>query len=156
MDDTTGSTRKSEAGGGDDVAATLADMRARLDEAAGDIDRLTTELERRSEALDELEGIADMLLDAMSEAVLVIRADRRVRALSRGAAELLSLDGSHVGKALSSVAPDEVVAATRDHLARLDEAPDGATTPDEVVAGGYRVTVTGLSGGGAVLVLVKK
>jgi hypothetical protein len=125
-------------------------MRARLDEAARDLDRLTTELEKRTRALDDLETLADVLLGLSAGAVVVVRPDRRVRALSRGATELLAVDASHVGKALSSVVPDEVVNATRDAL----EAPDGHG--EEVVAGDWAVVVTRLPDGGAVLVLRDK
>lgn len=156
-DDTTGPDAAS-----DDVAAMLAEMRARLDEAAAAIERLTGELEDRTQALDDLEGLTDVLLGAGESAVLVVRPDRRVRALSRGAAELLGLDGTHVGRALSSVVPDEVAAATRDHLIPLAEAAgaDGvAASPgrtEELVAGAWTVQVTGLPDGGAVLVLREK
>lgn len=157
-DDTTGPDPADEG----DVAAMLAEMRARLDEAAAAIERLTGELEDRTQALDDLEGLTDILLGAGESAVLVVRPDRRVRALSRGAAKLLGVDDSHVGRALSSVVPDEVAAATRDHLMQLAEAAGGdggATTPgrtEEVVAGAWTVQVTDLPDGGAVLVLREK
>lgn len=145
-----------------DVAALLAEMRARLDEAAADIERLTGELEDRTQALDDLEGLTDILLGSGESAVLVVRPDRRVRALSQGAADLLGVDDTHVGRALSSVVPDEVAAATRDHLTQLSEAADaggGAPTPgrtEELVAGEWTVQVTDLPDGGAVLVLREK
>jgi nitrogen fixation/metabolism regulation signal transduction histidine kinase len=133
-----------------DPAAALAEMRARVDEAARDIERLTSELEERTRALDDLETLADVLLGVSAGVVVVVRPDRRVRALSRGAAELFALDASHVGKALSSVVPDEVVAATRDALA----APDGSG--EEIVAGDWAVVLSHLPAGGAVLVLREK
>lgn len=158
-DDTPRSDRPEEG----DVAALLAEMRARLDEAAADIERLTGELEDRSQALDDLEGLTDVLLGAGEAAVLVVRPDRRVRALSQGAADLLGVDDTHVGRALSSVVPDEVASAVRDYLAQPAEAADsdadGAPTPgrtDELVAGEWTVRVTGLPDGGAVLVLREK
>jgi hypothetical protein len=148
-----------------DVSALLAEMRARLDEAAADIERLTGELEDRAQALDDLEGLTDILLGAGESAVLVVRPDRRVRALSKGAADLLGVDDTHVGRALSSVVPDEVSSAVRDYLAQAAEAADAdadagsAPLPgrtDELVAGEWTVRVTGLPDGGAVLVLHEK
>jgi PAS domain-containing protein len=140
---------------GDDLAEVLAEMRARLDEAASDIERLTAELAARTKALDELEGLADVLLGAGAAAVVVTRPDRRVRALSPRAAELLGVDGTPVGKALSSVVPDEVADATRDHLVGLADHPVAGPAGDgeDVVAGPWTVHVTGLPDGGAVLVL---
>jgi len=120
------------AGAGDEAAAVLAEMRARLDEATADIERLATALEERTQALDEVETMAEVLLGAAAAAVVVVRGDRRVRALSPSAAELLGVDSSYVGRALASVVPDEVVAA------------------------GWTVEVTPLPGGGAVLVLGEK
>lgn len=155
VDDTTGPDPADER----DVAALLAEMRARLEEAAADIERLTGELEDRTQALDDIEGLTDILLGAGESAVLVVRPDRRVRALSRGAAELLGVDDTHVGRALSSVVPDEVAAATRDHLMQLADAAEaggGAAAPGrtkDLEAGAWTVQVTALPDGGAVLVL---
>jgi PAS domain-containing protein len=139
-----------------EAAAVLADMRSRLDEATNDVERLTAELEQRTQALDEFEGLVDVLLGVSTEAVVVVQPDRRVRALSRAAAEMLGLDASHVGKALASVVPDEIVVATREQLLRLSEGTEVEAGDDEVVAGSWTVTVTGLADGGAVLVLHEK
>lgn len=158
MNENTTPTR-AQAGAGasaDEAAAALADMRGRLDEATTDVERLTAELEQRTQALDELEGLVDVLLGVSAGAVVVVRPDRRVRALSRGAAEMLGLDTSHVGKALASVVPDEILAATREQLLRLSEGTEMQAGDEEVVAGSWTVTVTGLANGGAVLVLHEK
>jgi len=145
----------------DEAAEALAEMRARLDEATVDIERLTTALEERTLALDEVETLADVLLGAAAAAVVVVRGDRRVRALSPAAAELLGADSSHVGRALSSVVPEEVLAVVRPHLGGEDEAGEPAEEPDggsasEMVVAGWTVEVSPLPGGGAVVVLGEK
>lgn len=148
------------AGAGDEAAQALAEMRARLDEAATDIERLATALDERTRALDEIETLADILLAAADVAVVVVRADRRVKAMSSGAAELLGVDRTHVGKALARVVPDEVMSVVRPHLGDGDEAEGdaggGGTGPHEVVAAGWTVEVSPLPGGGAAVVLGEK
>jgi hypothetical protein len=80
---------------------------------------------------------------------VIVGPDRRVRALTRGAAELFGVEGSPVGRPLSAVVPDEVVTATADHF----DDDGGPATPGTVPAGAWTVTVEGLEGGGAVLVV---
>jgi hypothetical protein len=73
--------------------------------------------------------------------VLVIDDDRRIRGLSRAAAE--TLEGVAVGKPLSSAVSDDLF----DEVAsRLDAEPQGPRPP-------ARAQVHHLPGGGAVLVL---
>ncbi len=129
-------------GAGDEAAAALAEMRARLDEATADIERLATALEERTQALDEVETMAEVLLGAAAAAVVVVRGDRRVRALSPAAAELLGVDSSHVGRALASVVPDEVLAVVRPHLGGdgdAGEPADGARRRARRRGGGRRL-----------------
>ena len=127
----------------------LADMRKRIEEAADDVERLTAELDDRRQALDELETVADAVLGATTTAVVIVGPDRRVRAITRGAADLFGVDGSPVGRPLSAVVPDDVVRATQGHF----DDDGGPATPGAVDAGPWTVTVEGLEGGGAVLVV---
>ena len=127
----------------------LADMRKRVEEAADDVERLTAELAARRLALDELETVADAVLGATTTAVLIVGPDRRLRAITRGAAELFGVEGSPVGRPLSAVVPDDIVSATQDHL----DGDGGPATSGTVAAGSWTVTVEGLEGGGAVLVV---
>ena len=127
----------------------LADMRKRIEEAADDVERLTAELDDRRQALDELETVADAVLGATTTAVVIVGPDRRVRAITRGAADLFGVEASPVGRPLSAVVPDEVVRATQDHF----DDDGGPATPGTADAGPWTVTVEGLEGGGAVLVV---
>ena len=127
----------------------LADMRKRIEEAADDVERLTAELDDRRQALDELETVADAVLGATTTAVVIVGPDRRVRAITRGAADLFGVDGSPVGRPLSAVVPDDVVRATQGNF----DDDGGPATPGTVDAGPWTVTVEGLEGGGAVLVV---
>ena len=128
----------------DEAAALLAELRTRVEEAAAEIDRLTAELVERNQALDELETITDALLGVTDTAVVLVGGDRRVRAMTRGAADLLELKGSQVGRPLSTVLPDDLA---REVGERLDD-PGGK----DRVAGGS-ATVRVLAGGDALVVL---
>jgi len=134
----------------DDQSTLLADMRARVESAAAEIDRLTSELAAREEWVDELESIMDMVLGMVDTPVVVVGDDRRIRALSRGASAHLTSDGV-VGKPLSSVVPEEAFAALEARLAMAargsDEGDVGAVGP-----GSMPLDVQALPGGGAVVV----
>jgi len=132
----------------EDAVALLGELRARVEEAAAEIERLTSELVERSQALDELETITDALLGVTDTAVVLVGDDRRVRAMTRGAAELLGTRGSQVGRPLSAVLPDDLSGAVGERLDALP-AGDGGTGP---VAGGS-ATVRSLPGGDALVVL---
>jgi hypothetical protein len=134
----------------EDQSKLLADMRSRVESAAADIDRLTSELTAREEWVDELETIIDVVLGTVDTPGVIVGDDRRIRALSRGAAEHLTGDAV-VGKPLSSVVPEHVFAALE---ARLGA---GATGSDESVVEGVEpgsmiLDVQPLPGGGAVVV----
>lgn len=133
----------------EDQGKLLADMRSRLESAAAEIDRLTSELTAREEWVDELETIIDVVLGMVDTPVVVVGDDRRIRALSRGAGKHLTGDAV-VGKPLSSVVPEHVFAALE---ARLG----AATGSDESEAEGAEpgstiLDVQQLPGGGAVVV----
>ncbi len=130
----------------DDPTELLSELRMRVEGAAADIDRLTTELRERERWVDELEGMLDAVLGLSEVPAVLIGDDRRIRAVTRGARE--RLEGDVVGKPLSSVLPDAEYAAVEARLA--DEHGAGAPTPDADPAG---VQVVALPGGGAVVVL---
>jgi hypothetical protein len=128
----------------DEAVALLAELRARVEDAAAEIERLTAELVERNQALDELETITDALLGVTDTAVVLVGDDRRVRAVTRGAADLLELQGSQVGRPLSTVLPDELARSIGERL-------DGPAGEDEVAGGSATVRV--LAGGDALVVL---
>jgi hypothetical protein len=128
----------------DEAVALLAELRTRVEEAATEIDRLTAELVERSQALDELESITDALLGVTDTAVVLVGDDRRVRAMTRGAADLLDLKGSQVGRPLSTVLADDLAREVGERL-------DGPVGEDRVAGGSATVRVLG--GGDALVVL---
>ena len=125
----------------DAAVAMLAELRARVEEATGEIDRLTAELQDRTRALDELETTTDALLGVTDTPVVLVGEDRRVRALTRGAADLLGTSGAAVGRALSTVLPDDVA----DEVAKCLD--------DEAAESTGAVLVERLGNGGALVVL---
>ncbi|HEY8526608.1 MAG TPA: hypothetical protein VIL48_16685 [Acidimicrobiales bacterium] len=130
----------------EEAASLLAELRSRAEEAAVEIDRLTTELVDRTQALDRLETFVDALLGVTDTAVVLVGDDRRVRAVTRGAAELLGTREPPVGRPLSAVLPDDVAAAV---AAALDAArPDDGDRP-----AAPSTTVRALPGGDALVVL---
>jgi hypothetical protein len=133
----------------EDQSKLLADMRTRVESAAAEIDRLTTELTTREEWVDDLETILDIVLGLLDTPLVVVGDDRRIRALSRGAGERLTGDAV-VGKALSSVIPDEVLATLEARLAAAASGSDGDAAPVE--PGSTPLDVQRLPGGGAVVV----
>jgi nitrogen fixation/metabolism regulation signal transduction histidine kinase len=130
----------------DEAAVLVADMRAAVEDATRQLDALNDELEARRTAVDDLEALADLLLDLCDVPLVVVDGRRRVVALSREAAD--RLEGAAVGKPLTSLA------ALVDDA--IDQAPtDDATgaDPGQADAVGDGATVLRLPGGGAVLVL---
>jgi hypothetical protein len=130
----------------EEAAALLAELRVRVEEAAAEIERLTAELVDRSQALDELETIMDAVL-GVTDTALILVGDRRVRAMTRGAADLLAAQGSQVGRPLSTVLPD-------DQVDIVAEALDTARPErGDIEAGEGAATVRALPGGEALVVL---
>ena len=127
----------------DDPTRLLADLRARLETATAEIDSLASSLATTRGLADDLETLVDVLLGLGEARVLVIDDDRRIRGLSRAAAD--ELDGAAVGKPLSSAVPDELFDEV---VQRLDAEPQGTRPLACAAADVYR-----LPGGGAVLVL---
>ena len=128
----------------------LADMRARVESAAAEIDRLTSELLAREEWVDELESVMDMVLGLLDTPVVVVGDDRRIRALSRGAGERLTGDAV-VGKPLSSVVPEAVLTALEARLATTARGSDDWEV-DGAEPGLTLLDVQPLPNGGAVVV----
>jgi PAS domain-containing protein len=126
----------------DDPTALLAELRAQLEAATTQIEELVAAVAGLRELSDDLESLADVLLDAADVPVLVIDADRRIRGVSAAAARCL--EGAELGKPLSSALPEDVYDRVN---GRLDEATPAQAVPD----GDPRVER--LPGGGAVLVL---
>jgi hypothetical protein len=131
----------------EDQSKLLADMRTGIESAAAEIDRLTSELTAREGWVDELETIIDIVLGLLDTPVVVVGDDRRIRALSRGAGQQLT-GNAVVGKAMSSVLPDDVFAALEARLASAASSPDG----DAAESGSPPLDVQRLPGGGAVVV----
>ena len=140
MSDETTPTRTA-APAAENAVTMLAELRARVEEASDEIDRLTAELEDRTRALDDLESTTDALLGVTDTPVVLVGEDRRVRALSKGAADLLGASGAAVGRALSTVLPDDVA----DEVAKCLD--------DDHASGTGAVLVERLEGGGALVVL---
>jgi nitrogen fixation/metabolism regulation signal transduction histidine kinase len=133
----------------EDQSKLLTDMRTRVESAAAEIDRLTTELTAREEWVDDLETILDVVLGFLDTPVVVVGDDRRIRALSRGAGARVTGDAA-VGKALSAVLPEDVFEVLEARLATAASGSDG----DAVLAepGSKPLDVQRLPGGGAVVV----
>jgi len=125
-----------------DPSQLIADLRARVEASTSEIEQLAGALAESRDLSDELESLVDVLLGIGEVAVLVVDDDRRIRGLSRAAAE--RIEGAAVGKPLSSALSDDVFEAVS---ARLDDGAAGARG----VGGG--ADIYPLPGGGAVVVL---
>ena len=131
----------------DDATELLRELRARIEGAAGEINRLAAELQDRDRLVDELESTLDAVLGLSAVPVVVIGDDRRIRAVTRGASQRLE-GGDVVGKPLSSVLPETEFAAVEERVGHPREA--GPSPPD---ASSAEVQVLALPSGGAVVVL---
>jgi nitrogen fixation/metabolism regulation signal transduction histidine kinase len=126
-----------------DPTELLAAMRRRVEDAAERLGGLAAEVEELRSRDDDLESLVDVLLGLVDAAVLVVDDDRRITALSRGAAA--RLDGAAVGKPLSSA----LGAAEFDAVSARLDAADAVGQAGGDGGGG----VHPLPRGGAVLVL---
>jgi nitrogen fixation/metabolism regulation signal transduction histidine kinase len=131
----------------DDSTELLRELRARIEGAAAEIDRLAAELQDRDRLVDELESTLDAVLGLSAVPVVVIGDDRRIRAVTRGASQRLE-GGDVIGKPLSSVLPEAEFAAVEERVGHPREA--GPSAPD---ASSAEVQVLALPSGGAVVVL---
>jgi nitrogen fixation/metabolism regulation signal transduction histidine kinase len=126
-----------------DPTELLAAMRRRVEDAAERLGGLAAEVDEVRSRDDDLESLVDVLLGLVDAAVLVVDDDRRITALSRGAAA--RLDGAAVGKPLSSA----LGAAEFDAVSARLDAADAVGHAGGDGGGG----VHPLPRGGAVLVL---
>ena len=126
-----------------DPSQLIADLRARVEASTQEIEQLASALAASRDLADDLESLVDVMLGLGEVAVLVVDDDRRIRGLSRAAAE--RMEGAAVGKPLSSALSDEVSEAVS---ARLDGGSAGAQG-----AGGDAAQIYPLPGGGVVVVL---
>lgn len=126
----------------------LAEMRAGVEAAAGQLDEVTSELSSRRAQVDDLETVADLVLGLSDTVIVVVNERRQITGLSRGAkAQHPGLD---IGKPLSSLVPAELADAVS---ACLDEAPDHPSDLDGTQVG---ARLHPLPGGGAVLVVADR
>jgi hypothetical protein len=125
-----------------DPSQLIADLRARVEASTREIEQLAGALAASRDLADDLESLVDVLLDIGEVAVLVVDDDRRIRGLSRAAAE--RFEEAAVGKPLSSALSDDAF----EHVsARLDGAAGGPRV------GGDGAEIYPLPGGSAVVVL---
>mgnify|MGYP003542499484 CR=1 FL=1 len=126
-----------------DPSQLIADLRARVEASTREIEQLASALAASRALSDDLESVVDVLLGMGDVVVVVVDDDRRIRGLSRTAAE--RLDGAAVGKPLSSALPDDLFDRVS---ADLDAGAAGAHR-----GGGENPDIYPLPGGGAVVVL---
>ncbi len=96
-----------------EAAALLDEMRASVDAAAGQLDRMSDELTGARARLDLLESLVDVLLGEIDGLVVVVDADRHILGMSRAAVE--RFDGPAIGKPLTSVMPEPLDDAVQVH-----------------------------------------
>jgi hypothetical protein len=92
--------------GGDGVTATvIEEARAELDRAASELERLTDELNERTALVEQLEVLADALLDLVQTPAVVVDAEDRIVAVSRGAAKAYPELADALGRSARTVLP---------------------------------------------------
>jgi hypothetical protein len=128
-----------------DPSQLLADLRARVEASTQEIEQLAGALADSRSLADDLESLVDVLLGVADVVVLVVDDDRRIRGLSRTAAE--RIEGAAVGKPLSSALADDLYDRVTAHLDAVIEGakPGGGRDAD--------ADIYPLPGGGAVVVL---
>jgi PAS domain-containing protein len=88
----------------------LDDARRELEGAAVDLERVTELLHERSEAVDALEVLVDHLLELVDVPLVVVDADGRIAAVSRGAAATVGALADALGKPARAVLPSGALA----------------------------------------------
>jgi hypothetical protein len=126
-----------------DPSQLIADLRARVEASTREIEQLAGALADSRALADDVESLVDVLLGVTEVVLLVVDDDRRIRGLSRTAAD--RIEGAAVGKPLSSALTDELFALVSAHL---DAVGAGAQS-----GGGEGADIFPLPGGGAVVVL---
>jgi hypothetical protein len=86
---------------------TIDEMQSEIERAAGDLERVTEQLRERSDEVERLEALVDRMLGLLEVPMVVVGPDRRVAAMSRGAAAVLSGAGVPrvLGRSAASVLP---------------------------------------------------
>jgi hypothetical protein len=84
----------------------LAEARLEMDQAAGDLERVVALLGERTERVEWLEALVDELLGMLGVPAVVLDADGRVTAMSRGAEDGLPDGRDALGKPAKSALPD--------------------------------------------------
>jgi len=84
----------------------LAEARQEMDQAAGDLERVLALLGERTEQVEWLEALVDELLGLLGVPAVVLDADGRVAAMSRGAEDELPSGRDVLGKPAKSALPD--------------------------------------------------
>lgn len=126
------------------TAEAICAARQAVDEATRQLDELTSRLSDRQAELDQVETVLDAVLAVSATPLVVVDAERRVRALSRAAADLAS-----VGTALADVVPQ---AAAR----RVGELIDaGAPVETELPEAGPGASARVLPNGHVIVVLAQ-
>jgi nitrogen fixation/metabolism regulation signal transduction histidine kinase len=136
----------------------LDDMRQELDRAADDLERLTTELQARTDLVQGFEALVDELLSLLAVPVVVVDENARITGLSRGAAGLVDDPANAVGRAASSALPaplsKQVVAYVRDSDRRRDDHDGGDDEEDREGSGDGTVRFLALPGRSTLVVVV--
>ncbi|MGH9211574.1 MAG: hypothetical protein ACRD2C_12955 [Acidimicrobiales bacterium] len=96
--------------------------RLELANAVADLEHLTSELRQRTQLVERLEVLTDALLDLVAIPAVVVDAQGRIVAVSRGAASTQADLANALGKPVSSVVGQPLV----DEIAAF-AAGDGAT-----------------------------
>jgi hypothetical protein len=81
------------------------EVRRELEGAAVDLERVTSLLHERTEALDTLEALVDHLLGLVDVPLVVVDADGRIAAVSRTAADTVDDLADALGKQATAVLP---------------------------------------------------
>lgn len=84
----------------------LAEARLEMERAAGDLERVVALLGERTERVEWLEALVDELLGMLGVPAVVLDADGRVAAMSRGAEDELPGGRGVLGKPAKSALPD--------------------------------------------------
>jgi nitrogen fixation/metabolism regulation signal transduction histidine kinase len=111
--------------------ALLEEVRAELDAAAQDLERLNEQLRDRVVEVQRLEILVDHLLDRLTVPALVVDPDGRLAAVSRGAVDgYAQLSRDAVGRPVSTVLPEDLA----EQIRKIIEARSG-TAPQPLTVG---------------------
>jgi hypothetical protein len=136
--------------------ALLDEARLELSEAAEDLERLNQRLRDHTLEIQRLEVLVDQLLAVLEVPAIVVDADGRITALSRGAADSRADLSDALGKPASSVMPQGIAdEALRIVASGSRPANDTSEPPEGVTHHVGDATFVGLPDG-SVLVLLSE